>query len=233
MSVYSHPLPTAIPRAARDIAWFMFGSAYAFAIPYVGVSVLDLQHDVYYLVYFAAVLLLIGAYVRVEHVDLRALFVPRWRWSAGLGVIVAAFLVFNVVQTEDATARPHGLSFVFELAWRGVGYALIDVLLLTVFPSIVAYRLLHGRVAGLTGKLRFTALALPLVLLITATYHWGYPQFRQDGIQRPEIGNVLISIPAFATANPVGSVVAHVSQHVAAVTHSYESRIFNPPATKS
>jgi dienelactone hydrolase len=34
-------------------------------------------------------------------------------------------------------------------------------------------------------------------------------------------------------ANPLGSVVAHVSQHVTAVTHAYESRIFNPPETKS
>jgi hypothetical protein len=46
-------------------------------------------------------------------------------------------------------------------------------------------------------------------------------------------GNVLISIPTLATANPVGSVVAHVSQHITAVTHAYESRIFNPPVTKS
>jgi hypothetical protein len=72
-----------------------------------------------------------------------------------------------------------------------------------------------------------------LVLLVTATYHLGYPQYRQDGLSRPETGNVLISIPAFATANPVGSLVVHVSQHVAAVTHAYESRIFNPPVTKS
>jgi hypothetical protein len=43
----------------------------------------------------------------------------------------------------------------------------------------------------------------------------------------------LISIPTFATANPVGSVAAHDSQHVAAVTHAYESRIFNPTQTKS
>jgi hypothetical protein len=85
----------------------------------------------------------------------------------------------------------------------------------------------------LKGKLRFTVLTLPLVLVVTATHHWGYPQYRQDGRSRPETGNVLISIPTFATANPVGSVVAHVSQHITAVTHAYESRIFNPPVTKS
>ena len=79
----------------------------------------------------------------------------------------------------------------------------------------------------------FTALALPLVLIVAATYHWGYPQHRQDGLSRPETGNVPISIPTFATVNPVGSVVAHVAQHITAVTHTYESRIFNPPETKS
>jgi hypothetical protein len=74
---------------------------------------------------------------------------------------------------------------------------------------------------------------LPLVVALTATYHLGYPQYRDDGIGRPETGNVIISIPTFATANPLGSVVAHVAQHVTAVTHAYESRIFNPPATKA
>jgi hypothetical protein len=97
----------------------------------------------------------------------------------------------------------------------------------------VAYKLLRGRVAGLRGKLRFTVLTLPLVLLVTATYHLGYPQYREDGLGRPATGNVLISIPTFATANPAGSFVAHVAQHVTAVTHAYESTIFNPPVTKS
>ena len=82
------------------------------------------------------------------------------------------------------------------------------------------------------GKLRLTALMLPLVLVITATYHWGYPQYREDGLNRTETDNVLISVPTFATANPAGSVVAHVSQHLAAVSHAYESRVFNPPVTK-
>ncbi len=67
------------------------------------------------------------------------IFRRRWRWSLGLGVVLAVFLVFNVFNTEDATARPHGAYFVFELLWRGVGYGLVDTLLLTVFPCLVAY----------------------------------------------------------------------------------------------
>ncbi len=233
MSVYTHSVPRAVPDAFRQLAWYAVICAVAFLVPYLGVSVLDLQHDAFYLFYFAVTIALVAAYVRVERVDVAEIFRRRWRWSLGLGVVLAVFLVFNVFNTSGATARPHGAYFVFELAWRGVGYGVIDTLLLTIFPCFVAYKLLHGHVAGLKGRLRFTALMLPLVIIITATYHLGYPQYRQDGLSRPETGNVLISIPTFATVNPVGSVVAHVSQHIAAVTHAYESRIFNPPATKS
>jgi hypothetical protein len=233
MSAYTHPVPRAIPEVVRHLTWFAVVCVVAFLVPYLGVSVFDLQHDLFYLVYFAVTIALVSTYVGVEQVDVAAIFRRRWRWSLGLGVLLAVVLVFNVLNAEHTTARPHGAYFAFELLWRGVGYGLIDTLLLTVFPCFVTYKLLHGRVDGLKGKLRFTALTLPLVIIVTATYHWGYPQYREDGLSRPETGNVLISIPAFATANPVGSVVAHVSQHVAAVTHAYESEIFNPPETKS
>jgi len=36
-----------------------------------------------------------------------------------------------------------------------------------------------------------------------------------------------------ATANPVGSIAAHISMHVTAVTHSYETNVFLPPQTDS
>lgn len=233
MSTYTHPLLWAVPQAVRHLVWFVLICAVGFLVPYLGVSVLDLQHDVFYLLYFAVAIALLAGYIRVEHLDVAEILRHRWRWSAGIGVVLAVVLVFNVFNTEDATAWPHGAYFFFELLWRGVGYGLIDTLLLTVFPCLVAYRLLRGRVGGLKGKLRLTALCLPLVIAGTATYHLGYPQYREDGLSRPETGNILISIPTFATANPAGSFVAHVSQHVAAVTHSYESKIFNPPATKA
>lgn len=232
VSAYTHPVPRAMPAAARQLAWFALICTFAFLVPYLGVSVLDLQHDLFYLVHFAVTISLISGYVRAEHVEVTKVFRLRWRWSLGIGAVVAAFLVMNVIKTEDATQRPHGLYFAFELLWRGFGYGLVDTLLLTAFPCLVSYTLLRGRVDGLKWRLRFTALCLPLVIIVTATYHLGYPQYRADGIGRPETGNVLISIPTFATANPVGSFLAHASQHVAAVAHAYESKIFNPPATK-
>jgi hypothetical protein len=233
MPAYTHPVTQAIPDVVRHLAWFVSISVVAFLVPYLGVSVLDLQHDVFYLIYFAVTIAVVATYVWAEHVDVGQIIRRRWRWSLAIGVVLAAFLGFNVFSTSDATARPHGAYFVFELLWRGVGYGLIDTLLLTALPCFVAYEVLRGRVEGVKGKLRFTAVTLPLVLIITAAYHLGYPQYREDGVGRPETGNVLISIPTFATVNPVGSFAAHVTQHVVAVTHAYESRIFNPPVTKS
>ena len=148
------------------------------AIPYVGVSLLDLQHDLYYGAYFAITLAMLAAYVRSEHVDIRALFTRNWIWSLAVGVPVAAFVVWNVFRTDDATARPHGAYFAFEILWRGVGYGTVDALLLTVFPCVVAYSMLHGHIGGILGRARYIAIALPMILVITATYHLGYPQYR-------------------------------------------------------
>ena len=215
----------------RHLGWFTLGSTVAFLIPYVGITVLDLPHDVFYLAYFALTLALLAGYVRTEHVDVRGLFTRNWIASVGIGAVTAIFLWRNVIANSSATPRPHGAYFTFELLWRGVGYGTVDALLLTAFPCAVAYAILRGRTSGLRGRIRFIALALPLIWVITATYHLGYPQIRQDGLGRPETGNTIISVPALLTTNPAGSVVAHVTMHITAVTHSYETRDYLPPQT--
>ena len=230
MATLAHTRSATIPDVVRQGAWFVFGSVVAFAIPYVGVSQLHLQHDVYYGAYFAVTLALLGTYARAEQVDVRALFTRHWLSSLIIGIPVAAFVVWNVFRTDDATSRPHGAYFAFEhlLATRSDGGGF-----LTVFPCVVAYTMLHGRMTTAFRRARFIAIALPMVLVITATYHLGYPQYRQDGVAKPEIGNTLISIPMLATANPIGSIGAHISMHVTAVVHSYETPTFLPPQSKS
>ena len=232
MSTVSHAQSAAIPHWLRHGAWFAVVAGVAFLVPHLGVSVLGLQHDRYYLVYFAVSMALLVAYVRVEHVNVRRIFARSWPWSVGLGVVTGAAVAFNVLG-EKATDRPGGAYFLFELLWRGVTYGAVDALLLSAFPGFVAYSVLRGRVDGFVGKARFTALALPLMLAITATYHLGYPQYRQDGVGKPEIGNTIISVPMFATANPVGAVIAHVTMHTTAVAHAYETDVFLPPETKA
>jgi hypothetical protein len=86
--------------------------------------------------------------------------------------------------------------------------------------------------SGFARRLAYGAITLALVMIITATYHAGYEDLQNTkGIGRPEIGNSIISLPVIVSANPLGSVIAHTSMHLAAVTHAYESKDRLPPQT--
>jgi hypothetical protein len=238
MTRKEHAMTTAIPHRtaafgtqAEQLGWYATGASVAFLIPFVFSSVLDLNHDVYYAVYFAGVVGFLGLYVRSTGADVGGFFRQNARWSLGLGLLAAAFVVFNVLNREDSTPYPGGAYFAFEIGWRGVLYGTVDALLLTAFTALVAFAILEKRVSGLTRRLAFAAVAFVLVVVITATYHLGYEQFREDGVSGPEIGNTIISVPALVSVNPVGSIVAHASMHVAAVAHAYETEVFLPPQT--
>jgi inhibitor of cysteine peptidase len=219
------------PAALRQAAWYAAGVLTFFLVPFLFSSQLDLSNDLYYLVYFVSAGAFLAAYARATETDIVALFTRNLRWSLGLGILAAAFVVFNVLNREDSTAHPDGLYFVFTMGWRGVLYGVVDALILTAFPAAVAYGLLSGQIGTLTRRAGFAGLAFALTVVITATYHLGYEQFRDDGIGPPEIGNSIISVPALLTTNPLGSVVAHASMHLAADIHVYETDTFLPPRT--
>lgn len=219
------------PTGLQQVTWYGLGALVAFLLPFVFSSTLDLNHDVYYLIYFSGAAAFLAAYATVTQADLRGLFTRNWRWSLALGALAAAFVVFNVLAREDSTPHPDGLYFAFTIAWRGVLYGVIDALLLTAFPTAVAYALMSGKLDTVARRAAFAVLGLALVLVITATYHLGYEQFREDGVGAPEMGNTIISVPSLLTANPVGSIIAHASMHVAADVHAYETDVFLPPQT--
>ncbi len=66
-------------------------------------------------------------------------------------------------------------------------------------------------------------------MTMTAVYHLGYSQYREDAIGAPETGNTIISMPMLLTTNPIGSVVDHAAMHISAVAHSYETEVRLPP----
>jgi hypothetical protein len=226
---------TAIPRTARpglavQAAWYVAGAALGFIMPYLFSSVLDLGHDWYLLIYFLAVGAFLGAYVTATRAGVAGQFRRGWKLSLLLGAGAAMFVVLNVLN-KDATPRPGGFYLGFEVLWRGLTYGVVDALLLTAFPVLVTYRLLGDQVKGWSKRAGFAALALVLMCGMTATYHLGYAQYREDGVANPEVGNTIISVPALLTTNPAGSVVAHASMHIAAVLHAYETDVFLPPQT--
>ena len=101
MTTLVHTRSAPVPDVVRQGAWFVAGSAVAFAIPYVGVSQLHLQHDVYHGAYFAATLALLATYARSERLDVRGLFTRHWLPSLVVAIPVAAFVVWNEYRTDD------------------------------------------------------------------------------------------------------------------------------------
>lgn len=217
---------------STQLGWFGAAAVIGFAVPYLGSSVLDLRHDVYLAIYFASVLALCAAYVGSTGLDLRTTLSRHWKLSSMLGLVFGIALVRNVF-SEDATPRPDGAYFVFELIWRGGIYGAIDALLLTVLPCLIVYRSLGGRLATWRRRLAYFGASLALVMTMTAVYHLGYSQYREDGIGAPETGNTIISMPMLLTTNPIGSVVDHAAMHISAVAHNYETEVRLPPPTKA
>jgi hypothetical protein len=214
------------------MGWFGAAAIVGFAVPYVGSSVLDLHHDLYLAIYFASVLTLCAAYVRRTALDLRTMLLRHWKLGCLLGLVFGVALVRNVLG-EDATARPDGAYLAFELIWRGGIYGAVDALLLTVLPCLIAYRSLGARLPTWRRRLAYFGASLALVITITAVYHLGYSQYRENGIRAPETGNAIISMPMLLSANPIGSIVDHAAMHVTAVAHSYETDVRLPPTTEA
>jgi hypothetical protein len=214
-----------------DLLLFVAAAGLAFAVLYLASSALALHHYVYPAVYFAAVVSLFAAYARSTRLDLLETLTRHWRVGSLVGLVFGFALVRNVL-ADDATPRPEGAYFIFELIWRGGIYGAVDALLLTVLPCLVVHRALGGQLATWRRRIAYFATSLALVMTITAVYHLGYSQYRDDGIRAPETGNAIISMPMLLTASPVGSIADHAAMHISAVAHEYETEVrLPPPAT--
>jgi hypothetical protein len=202
----------------------------AFLVPFVLADRLDLQRDVYYGLYMAAVVGLFVAWARDTGQSLGEMCARRWKWAVGLGLVFAAVSVFIALQ-QDATPHPSGIGFAAAIVWRGILYGAADGLLLSSFPILVvfaafAHTHLRRRRGGLVAV---GVVALAVSLAMTATYHLGYSDFRSAKLRKPVTGDLIWSVPTLATLNPIGAPISHAGLHVAAVTHSYNTDLFLPP----
>jgi hypothetical protein len=217
---------------ATQLRWFAAAAFVSFAVPFIGSSILGLQHDVYPAIYFIVVLAGFTAYAAATGLDVRGTLGRQWKLGIVLGIVFGVVLVRNVL-SEDATPRPHGAYYVFELIWRGGIYGAVDALLLTVLPCLVVYRALGGHLASWRRRGAYFGASLALVMTITAVYHVGFSQYRHDGVGAPETGNAIISVPMLLTTNPIGSIADHMAMHISAVAHTYETDVRLPPPTKA
>jgi hypothetical protein len=206
------------PKAA--IGWLAGGAALTFAVSWLGTTVLGLQHDLYYLIYFTFALGYLDWFATRSRIAWHEALRRNVWWSLAVGVLVA-FAVARQVMGQDGTPHPHGGFFGFELVWRGVIYGTVDALTLFVFPAAAAYLVLRGNRNGLPRKAAFAGLVLLFSLVVSTTYHLGYSTYRGSDLSKPLVGTVMMDVPAILTGNPAGAIVAHATMHTTAVVHQY------------
>ncbi len=214
--------PTGPAHPAPSPWWWLAGSAVLFfLVPFLGTDVLGLQPDLYYLCYFTVALIWFAAFLGTYRDLLHDLWRSNWAWSLVVGAL-AGIVVAGIVFGSDATGHPDGWRWWFEIGWRGVVYGAIDALTLFVFPAAVAYLLMHGDRTGARRKIGFAGLALGLSLVVSTSYHLGYPEYRDADMRSPLMGTVLASSATMLTGNPIGAFLTHDIAHVSAVVHQEE-----------
>lgn len=217
--VHAREVPTrAVTHQTPVIGWYAAAAALFFAVPFVGTDAAGLQPDLFYLGYFTVALLFLAAFLHQHGAALKELWRPRLWQSLAVGAAMGVPLAIGIFR-QTGTAHAEGWRFGFEIVWRGLVYGSVDALTLVVFPAAVAYLLMRGDRAGLRRKAAFAGLTLVLSMLVTATYHLGYSEFRGSTIRYPEIGAVMANVPVMLTGNPLGAVVTHTTMHVSVVVH--------------
>jgi len=201
--------------------WLAGGALLFFLVPLVGTDLLGLQPDMFYLIYFTIAVAWFAVFVRAYAAELHDLWRHHLGLSLAVGAVAGAGLVAMVLG-QAGTDHPDGWRFGFEICWRGLVYGGVDALTLFVFPAAVAYLLMHGNREGAKRKAGFAGLALLLSLLVSTSYHLGYPEYRDADLRSPLIGTVVANVPTALTGNPLGAVVAHPMVHIAAVVHQRE-----------
>ena len=153
-------------------------------MPLVGADMLALQPDTYYLIYFTVAVAWFTVFVSAYAAELHDL----WRNNLGLSLVVGAVAgaaLVAMVLGQAGTDHPDGWRFAFEILWRGLVYGSVDALTLFVFPAAVAYLLMRGNREGAKRKTGFAGLALLLSLLVSTSYHLGYPEYRDADLRSP------------------------------------------------
>ena len=201
--------------------WLAGGALLFFSVPFAGTDLLGLQPDLYYVVYFTVAVVWFAAFLATYRTRLGGLWKVNLRWSLAVGAL-AGIAVATIVFSSAGTDHPDGWRWWFQIAWRGLVYGSVDALTLFVFPAAVAYLVMHGDRTGTRRRIGYAGLVLALSLLVSASYHLGYPEYRDADLRSPLIGTVMANASTVLTGNPLGAFVTHATAHVAAVVHQDE-----------
>jgi hypothetical protein len=212
------------------LGWVAAAGLLGFTLSSVFAGMLHLPRSLYLIPYIGMAGLFFYAYIRWSGTSIGEVIRRNWVWGLVGAVLLILFTVKNIL-SQPASPRSEGFTLIFDLLWSGVAYGLTDALLLTVLPVLAtwqAFAQLHWT-ENLPGKVFAGVVAILASLLVTASYHLGYPEYRGAGLFGPVIGNTAMTLGYLVTGNPLAAVVSHVSMHVAAVLHGSASVIQLPP----
>jgi hypothetical protein len=212
------------------LGWIVAAALLGFLLSAVFAGGLRLPRRIYLIPYVLFTSLFLYAYVRWSGLAVGELIRRNWVWGLVGAVLLTAFTVRNIL-SQPASPRAEGFSLGLDLLWSGVVYGLADALLLSVLPVLAtwqAFSLLNWT-ASLPGKILVGAIAILASLLVTVSYHLGYPEYRGGGMLGPAIGNTAMTLGYLVTNNPLAAILSHIAMHIAAVLHGPASVVQLPP----
>jgi hypothetical protein len=212
------------------LAWVLGAGVLGIAVTAVFAGLLHLPRDLFVGCYTVTAGAFLAVYSRWAGIDLRRHLVHRWRWGAVGAVLSGALVVANVF-SQPASPAPQGTALLFALFWLGLVYGIVDALLLSVLPVVATWQAFAalGRTDRWPGRLGTGVIAFVASLLVTAAYHWGYPEFRSAAVVAPVVGNGILTLAYLLSGSPLAAIGGHVMMHVAAVLHAPATTLQLPP----
>jgi len=212
------------------VGWVIAAALLGFALSMTFAGVLRLPRNLYLIPYIGISGLFFYAYVRWSGSSILELIRHNWVWGLVGAVVLALFMIKNVL-SQPISPRSNGFPLFLDLLWSGVTYGMTDALLLTVLPVFAtwqAFTLLNWT-ANWPGKILVGVIALLASVLVTAAYHFGYPEYRGAGMVGPVIGNTTMTLGYLLTNNPLAAIFSHIAMHITAVLHGPASVLQLPP----
>jgi hypothetical protein len=212
------------------LGWVCAASILGFAISAVFAGELRFSRHRFLIPYVTIVSIFLYSFVVLNKVDVIAVLTENWAWGVLAGLIVSIFLV-RTVREQPASRQLTGSALGLDIAWAGLVYGIIDALFLNVMPVLVIWAgtSQFTWTTTIIGKFGVSVAGLFASLLVTLTYHLGYPEFRNKSVVLVLVGNTIITLAFLLSGNPLGSIISHTAMHVAAVLQGPETTIQLPP----
>jgi hypothetical protein len=212
------------------VGWVIAASGIGFAISAIFAGRMKLPRHRFLIPYVFIASIFIAGFIMLNETELTPIFTTNWGWGILAGGLLSVYLV-KTVRAQPATRHSGGVGLAFDMAWTGLVYGVVDALFLNIMPVIAVWMGVaqFAWATTLAGKIGVGFIALIASLLVTLTYHLGYPEFRNKSVFLVLLGNSLITLAFLLSGNPLGSLISHTAMHLAAVWQGPETTIQLPP----